>query len=260
MLERVKVKVPFFIFAMAVLIVLVIVSKPSLSLNNQSMEEKIKVAVIIGGHDYDKKAFEEMWASFSDFSVEYFNYRVGECKFFDNPPSDKWDVVVFYNMNQQLNRKQQKNFLEYLKQGRKMIFLHHAVSAFPKWEEFPKILGGRYFLEDKTEWEGRTYPRSTYKHDVKVNIKVIEKEHPITKDVGDFEEIDEIYGNYYVSPSVKLLLATEHPESVPALAWINGYLNGEILFIQPGHGPQVFSNPQYRKLIHNAVMWAVKEK
>lgn len=254
----IRIEMNFIISIIFIFSILCVGSVQSFSLNNQPVKEKIKVAVIVGGHDYNKKAFEDMWSSFSDLDVKYFNYKVGECKFFDSPPSNEWNVIVFYNMNQHLNENQQKNFLEYLQQGKKMIFLHHAISAFPKWEEFPKILGGKYFLEDNMEWEGKIYPRSTYKHDVKVNIRIVDREHPVTKDVEDFEEIDEVYGNYYINPEVKVLLNTDHPESVVPLGWVNKYLNGEILFIQPGHGPQIFANPNYRKLIYNAINWAVK--
>ncbi len=173
-------------------------------------------------------------------------------------PNNKYDVIVFYNMNQQLDEKEVKNFLDYLKDGKKMIFLHNAVSAFPKWEEFPRVLGAKYFLEDNTVWEGRIYPRSGYKHDVRVSIKVADKSHPVTEGVEDFEEVDEVYRDYWISSGVKPLLVTDHPDSEKLLAWVNKYLNGEVLFIQPGHGPQIFSNPNYRKLIHNAVVWASK--
>ena len=247
-----------FMLISVLLLGLMLLSLQSFGSDSKGGESKIKVAVIVGGHNYDKKAFEEMWSSFEDFSVEYLNYRVGNCKFFDSPPNNKYDVVVFYNMNQQLNKKEEKNFLEYLKQGRKMIFLHHAVSAFPKWDEFPKIIGAKYFSQDNTLWEGKTYPRSTYKHDVKISVKVVDKEHPVTQGVQDFEEVDEVYGNYCISSEVKPLLETDHPESEKKLAWVNKYLNGEVLFIQLGHGPQIFSSPNYRKLIHNAVLWASK--
>ncbi len=73
-----------YVLNMILFLCLLAISIYSFSATNQVGGEKIKVAVIIGGHDYDKKAFEEMWASFGDISVEYLNYKVGNCKFFDS--------------------------------------------------------------------------------------------------------------------------------------------------------------------------------
>lgn len=221
---------------------------------NTNTRPKIKVAVVVGGHDYDKKAFDDLWRSSDLVSITTLDYGTGECKLFDNDPSQLYDVIVFYNMNQKLNPTQQQNFIRYLERGKSAIFVHHAISAFPEWEEFPKIIGAKYFLEDTT-WEGKHHPRSKYKHNVKIPVHVVNPLDPITKDLTNFEVVDEVYSNYYISPNVKPLLTTTHPESAPYLAWINSYRNATVIYIQLGHGPEVFYSEQYRKLLTNAILW-----
>lgn len=219
-------------------------------------ESEIRVAVITGGHGYDKEPFEAMWASMPDIKVEYFDYAGRKCAFFDDDKYKEFNTIVFYNFRQKITKKQQQNFLAMLNGGKKIIVMHHAISAFPEWDEFSKIIGAKYFSEDM-EWEGKKYERSKYKHDVKIPVHVADKNHPITQGVEDFEEIDETYSQFYISPDVHVLLTTNHPESASFIGWVNKYNNTEIFFIQLGHGPQNFANEQFRKLIYNAIKWSV---
>jgi len=220
-------------------------------------DSPIRVAVITGGHGYDKEPFEAMWASLNDIKPEYFDYAGGKCSFFDTDKYKEFDGIVLYNFHQEITKKQQKIFLEMLNTGKKIIVMHHAISAFPEWDEFSKIIGAKYFSKDM-EWDGKKYDRSKYKHNVKIPVHVADKNHPITQGVEDFEEIDEVYSQFYISPEVHVLLTTNHPESASFIAWINKYNNAEVFFIQLGHGPQVFGNPQFRKLIGNAIQWVKK--
>ncbi|HOK10133.1 MAG TPA: ThuA domain-containing protein [Candidatus Hydrogenedens sp.] len=218
-------------------------------------DSQVRVAIITGGHSYDKEPFEAMWASMTDVKAEYFDYAGGKCAFFDNDKYKEFDTIIFYNFHQKITKKQQKNFLDMLNSGKKIIVMHHAISAFPEWNEFSKIIGAKYFLEDM-EWEGKKYERSKYKHDVKIPVHIADKNHPITQGVEDFEEIDETYSQFYISPEVHVLLTTNHPESASFIGWVNKYNNTEIFFIQLGHGPQNFANEQFRKLMYNAIKWS----
>ncbi|MGC8846266.1 MAG: ThuA domain-containing protein, partial [Candidatus Hydrogenedens sp.] len=206
----------------------------------------------------DKEPFEAMWASIKDIKPEYFDYAGGKCVFFDNDKYKDFDTIVLYNFHHKISKKQQKNFLDMLNSGKKIIVMHHALSAFPDWNEFSKIIGAKYFLEDM-EWEGKKYERSKYKHDIKIPVHVVDKNHPITQGVEDFEEIDEVYSQFYISPDVHVLLTTNHPDSASFLAWVNKYSNSEVFFMQLGHGPQIFANEQFRKLISNAIKWSVEK-
>ncbi|HOQ33557.1 MAG TPA: ThuA domain-containing protein [Candidatus Hydrogenedens sp.] len=216
---------------------------------------QVRVAIITGGHGYDKEPFEAMWTSITEMKPTYFDYGVKKCEFFDKDHSDEFDTIVFYNFHQKITPKQQQNFLKMLEKGKRIIVMHHAISAFPEWNEFNKIIGAKYFSEDM-EWEGKKYERSKYKHDVKIPVHVADKNHPITQGVEDFEEIDETYSGYYIAPEVHVLLTTNCPENTPFIAWVNKYNNSEIFFVQLGHGPQIFANEQFRKLISNAIKWA----
>jgi type 1 glutamine amidotransferase len=98
--------------------------------------------------------------------------------------------------------------------------------------------------------------RANYQHDVSIPIKIEDKNHPVTRGLRDFEIFDEVYWDVEILPSVKPLLSTTHPKSMKYVAWINHYGNSDVLYIQLGHGPTGYSNPNYRKLIQQAIEWS----
>jgi hypothetical protein len=73
----------------------------------------------------------------------------------------------------------------------------------------------------------------------------------------DFEVFDEIYGNVEISESVNPLLKTDHPDSMPYLAWSQELNpNTRSVYIQPGHGPEVYALTPFKQLLKQALKWA----
>jgi type 1 glutamine amidotransferase len=87
-------------------------------------------------------------------------------------------------------------------------------------------------------------------------IKVEDKKHPVTQGLPDFEILDEIYMDVEILPEVKPLLSTTHPKSMRYVAWVNRYENSDVLYIQLGHGETGLSNPNFRKLLTQAIEWS----
>jgi type 1 glutamine amidotransferase len=51
-------------------------------------------------------------------------------------------------------------------------------------------------------------------------------------------------------------LVTDNPNSDRLLAWIGPCATSWVVAIQLGHGPAIFSNPEYRTVVHNAILWS----
>ncbi|MBD3383868.1 hypothetical protein GF407_02975 [candidate division KSB1 bacterium] len=58
-----------------------------------------------------------------------------------------------------------------------------------------------------------------------------------------------------VAVSVHSLLSATHPESETIIAWKNRYAGSRTFYIQPGHNHHAFNNPNYRRLLRNAILW-----
>src|SRR5262249_29715942 len=64
------------------------------------------------------------------------------------------------------------------------------------------------------------------------------------------------YKNMWISPRVRPLLITDNPNSDRLLAWIGPCATSRVVAIQLGHGPTIFSKPEYRTVVHNAILWS----
>lgn len=215
--------------------------------------KKLKVAVLTGGHGFDHKTFFAMFDGFGD--IEYKEIALKkDASVFDDISQWPYDVIVLYNMTAQITDKQKANFLALLDKGVGVLAMHHNIAAWPQWEEYPKIIGARYYLK-KTQVGDKTIA-STYKEGVEYTIRVEEGAHPITKGLSDFKVHDEVYGQCGFEPDNKYLIGTDHKMSDKNLGWVRKVRNANVCYIMPGHGTTIFSNPTYLKLIHNAIFWA----
>jgi type 1 glutamine amidotransferase len=133
--------------------------------------------------------------------------------------------------------------------------MHHAYCSYQNWAEYQTIIGGRYHQKEWIDDNGISHPASTYKHDVRFRVKVADKEHPITKNVNDFDILDETYGNGSVNPEVHLLLFTDEPTSTPSLMWTNSYGKSKVVTLLLGHDNNAWTNPDFVKLLTQAILW-----
>jgi type 1 glutamine amidotransferase len=214
---------------------------------------KIKAVVVTGGHDYEKESFNEMFDSFDGIECTNFQLK-DDSEIFEDITGWDYDVIVLHNMTQQISPKRQKNFIELLNRGVGLVALHHSICSFHDWPGYKKIIGGRYYLEGGEE-NGIEYKAGTYRHDVDVNVKIADATHPITQGVSDFVIHDEVYKNCRFESDNHVLLTTDHPDSDTTIGWVRRYGTTRVCYIQPGHDRQAYENPNYRRLVSNAIKW-----
>lgn len=220
-------------------------------------EPPIRVAITTGGHGYETDEFHEMFRSLE--GVEFFVAEYPKAAEVFTPEVRKHiDVYVFYDLYQKIDAATKQHMLDTLKEGKGIVGMHHSIASFEDWPEYVNIIGARYFLKPGVKFKGKTYKRSTYKHDVNLDMKVVAKDHPVTKGLCDFSIVDEPYGGYWVSPQSTILLKTEHKESQGPTAWAHQYDASRVVFIQHGHDSKAYVNPSLRKLLQNAIRWTAR--
>lgn len=216
----------------------------------------MKVLVVTGGHDFEREAFFETFDAFSD--LEYTEIIQPEANvWISGKEVDKFDVLVFYDMFQVITEEQKAAYLNVLHKGKGMVFLHHSLVSYQKWDEFLSIVGGRYHLDTELP-EGEKDKASGYSHDEDMNVTVYTQDHPITAGMSDFTIHDETYSNYEVLPEVTVLLKTDHPKSTPQIAWCHQYGKSNIVYLQLGHDHHAYQHPDFRKFLEQAIRWAAK--
>ena len=221
-----------------------------------AQQQKIRVLVISGGHGFKQQPFYDVFNSIPSITYDTLVQPQANA-FIASPEVNKYDVLVFYDMVlDSISPAQQEAYISLLKKGASMIFLHHALVSYQNWPEFIQIVGGQYHTHPVMV-NGDTL-KASYEHDVSIPVKVENKKHPVTRGISDFEIVDEVYGGVEILPQVKPLLSTTHPKSMRYLAWINHYGNSDVIYIQLGHGPSGYSNPNFQKLIQQAIEWSAK--
>lgn len=222
--------------------------------------EKIHIAVFTGGHDFQKE-FWTLFAGYDELDVTRYEHPNAN-KIFTNGTAEKYDAIVLYGMWQKISAAEKEGFIKYLKNGGGLVALHHCIAGYQNWEQWPEIIGGLYITgKEPKKIDGKKYGPSGFKHDVKLPVKVVNKNHPITKGLPEkFTLLDEWYGNVYIDPNVKPLLATDHPKSMPKLAWVVDFGKANICYIQCGHDRHSYLDMNYRNLVINAIHWAAKKK
>ena len=216
-------------------------------------DQIITVAVVTGGHDFDKEKFLALFSGYK--GIEYVHVPQSDhSEIFEDISQWPYDVIVLYNMTQEISPKRQANFIRLLENQVGLLALHHSVLAFQNWPEYKKILGGRLYLKDTVE-DGIECKMLEYKHDLNFTIHIEDENHPITKGLSDFTVHDETYKNGVFETGNHVLLTTDEPTSDRVIGWVSGYDKGKVCFIETGHGTAVYADANYRRLIARAIRW-----
>ena len=129
-----------------------------------------RVLIVTGGHNYDN--------SFHSLFDDAVDVRSNP-KAFETDLRRSYDVLVLYDMANDLTEKQRTNLMNFATAGKGILVMHHAICSYNDWPWYREMVGGAYLMKT-----------STFKHDEDMNVKVI-MQHPVTAGVHDMKIHDE---------------------------------------------------------------------
>lgn len=171
-----------------------------------------------------------------------------------------------------------------LERGTGIVMLNHATVSWPNWPLWRHISGSSFMLKrgllDGVEVPGSGY-RGGHGPFPNPSLKLVPiGTHPVLTGLEDgFEITDEIYLKTagYESRVVPLLRGQydfvannftppplaprqeqadwNHPPGSNLIVWANAAANSPVVVSDVGDGPQAFANPNFRRLLHNALRW-----
>lgn len=201
--------------------------------------EKMKIAVLTGEHGFEENKFDEVFESMD--GIEFVREELS--KFVEDPDSNQYDSVVFYNFHQQNpDAKTAEAILSLADRGQGLVILHHAILAFPNWEEFSDICG-----IDESDFD--------FYNDVKVHVHVSDNSHPITSGIADWKMVDETYTMEDPREDSHVLLTVDNPKSMKVIGWTRTYRNSPVFCLQSGHDNKTYSVPQFREVLTRGIRW-----
>jgi chitinase len=219
----------------------------------QHAPEPVRVAVITEGHSFDRDAFTQMFDSLEHITWKEHKNPDAQ-KLFKPENARNYDVLVFYDTWNEITDDIKKEYLDLVKGGKPVLFLHHGICSYPEWPEFSKMAGSKYLFKNETI-EEIEYKTSTYHEDVEIPVQVADKNHFITQGISDFVIHDEVYGGLWHSDGVHSLLETKRTDSSPKLLYTHLYEGTRIVTMIPGHGAGAMGNPNYRKILGRSLLW-----
>ena len=257
--------------------------------------KKIQALLITKGHAYEREPFFKMVQNLKnldpDLPIEWTHVEHPAAEAVLTPEFARlFEVIVFYDMpgvtftrseppfeHYDPSERYKENFLSLLDEGKPMIFLHHAIAAWPTWPEFADIVGGRFhFLPG--ELKGKRYPGSGYRFRTKQNISVVDLELPVTQGIdSEFAIQDEAYLMPVNEADVTPLLRSDfdfvadnfrmgginyknHPQGSNLVGWTKTARNADIVYLQFGHDAAAYENATYQQLIVNSIKWMTQQK
>lgn len=165
-----------------------------------------------------------------------------------------YDVLLVHFKNYDVPRRAeqvQQNLTQFVRQGGGLVLFHFACGAFEPWPGYLDLAG-------------RVWDKSKRAHDPRgpFAVKIIDREHPVTQGVGDFEITDELYtclgGDrpiHVVATARSKVDGQDYP-----MAFVHQFGKGRVFHTVLGHDVQAVQAPGLDKLLQNACLWTAGRK
>jgi len=210
-----------------------------------------EILVITGGHAYDTTEFFEMFHSLEGISFDSVSHPAA-LELLSSTGVGKYDLLLFYDYLPDMSLADSSVFQDLTQQGIPMIFMHHALCTFQRWDGYQEMLGGKYVMPG---YDPDSSLHSGYAHDLDLKIEVLDPSHPVTRGIGEFMIHDEGYYNIQINQEVHPLLATSHQHCALHVAWINQCQQSTCLYLMFGHDKRSYVNEHFKLLLQNSIQW-----
>jgi len=259
----------------------------------------VKVLIITRGHQFERQPFFELFDALGE-DITWTHIEHPAADIMMSPQYAKaYDVLAFYDLGgpgislapprgggpaptpppgavvtsnnrayPQPSPELKKNFEALVKEGKGLVFLHHASAAWAHvWPEYSEVIGGACDWYAPTTIRGFDNPNMGYFGMTPQHITFTDKTHPITQGLSDFDVVDESYVCHWFPDSFHTLATTDFKPADPtknlnakvpysnATAWVKAAENSPVFFTQVGHGSTSWAVPGYRALLRNAFKW-----
>lgn len=164
-----------------------------------------------------------------------------------------YDVILLHFKNYRIPKRDaamKANLDKFVTEGGGLFVFHFACGAFEDWANFDK-LAGRVWDPDKP-------PHDPYG---RFAVQIIDKAHPITKDLGNFDIQDELYTClkesevpiHVLAESVSKVDGKKYP-----MAFVLEKGKGRTFHTTLGHDDQSLSSAEFQTMCKRALVWCAK--
>ena len=134
----------------------------------------------------------------------------------------------------------------FVRAGGAFLALHNAGWAYPWKDGYRRTLGGYYIGHPPM---------------AKFGVAVVNKDHPVTAGVDDYEIVDEQHILFFDYDRVTPLLVSQGQDGRQSVAgWAYAYDAGRVVYLPHGHTPEALDHPCNCTLMRNAIRWLLRRE
>lgn len=211
------------------------------------MSSTLSVAVVTEWHPYDVVNFQRMLWSLPGIECYVQPLEL----YVQDPARDQYDAAVYYNMSgpdaRAMDDHRYRYFSEELgRSGKGIVLLHHGILSYRNWPLWDEVSG--------------VARRFSYHQDEHPRYRSVDPGHPVTEGLPEkFGLVDETYEMAEPGPDNHILIETDHPKSLRAIAWTREFRNSRVFCYQSGHDNRSWSDPNFQTVLRNGIFWSASK-
>ena len=216
----------------------------------------IKV-LLVTGQDYPGHVWRETAPALRQLLEQdkRFSVRIVEDPHaLDSATLTNYDTVLLHFQNWETpgpGAAARENLRRYVANGGGLVSVHFACGAWQgEWPEFQNIIG--------RVWHGSGPGKPQHDKRGPFTVRIVDKDHPVTRGLADFETDDELYtcltGDapiHIVADAKSQVDKQDHP-----MAFVREYGKGRVFLTTLGHDVKAFTNSSVPQLIRQGCAWA----
>lgn len=162
-----------------------------------------------------------------------------------NPKNlDTYDGLIIYANHEEINTDEEKALLDFVKNGKAFIPIHSASFCFKNSPEYIDLVGAQFM----------SHETGTF------TAEIVNKEHPITKDLKPFETWDETYVHDKIADDITVLMERVEGVQREPWTWVKELGEGKVFYTAYGHDERTWNNTGFQELVKSGILWAVEDQ
>ena len=166
---------------------------------------------------------------------------------------NRFDALMIYANWDEITPQAEKALLAYVASGKGILPIHCASFCFKNSPEYVKMVGGQFWKHTNDT----------------ISVNIVQPNNQIMNGLTKLKAFDETYlhsklqadNNVLMTREIKADQTKDRPETkTEPYTWTRNYGKGRVFYTAFGHDEQTWENPDFHKLLENAIVWAVDDQ
>lgn len=152
------------------------------------------------------------------------------------------DVVAIFKDDGELPPAAEASLVAAIEGGKGLLALHCSSHCFRNSRRYGELVGGRFLRHGHARFP----------------VRVIDANHPITKDRRGFEILDESYVHSDLAEDNRVLMVRDEGDAYEPMTWVREVRKGRVFYTALGHDERAWASPGWIELVERGLLWAAK--